>query len=203
MSNKCSVDSCNNDIFCKGYCHKHYKQMYKHGRILERTIYDANEFIIKDDCVEIVLYDKECKEVGRTIIDLEDYDLVKDYKWTLDGSGYAINRVGGIRLHRFVMNASDEFNIDHINGNRLDNRKCNLREVTQQQNCFNLTNRGQGNNKRKGVSYRKDRNKWRAYIVVDNKQISLGSFDTEEEAIEARIEAEIKYFGEYRRKSDW
>jgi hypothetical protein len=177
--------------------------MYKHGRILERTIYDANEFIIKDDCVEIVLYNKECKEVGRTIIDLEDYDLVKDYKWTLGGNGYVINRVGGMLLHRFVMNASDEFNIDHINGNILDNRKCNLREVTQQQNCFNLTNRGQGNNKRKGVSYRKDRNKWRAYIVVDNKQISLGSFDTEEEAIEARIEAEIKYFGEYRRKSDW
>ena len=52
----------------------------------------------------------------------------------------------------------------------------------------------------KGVGFHKQRNKWRARIMVDNKDISLGLYDTIEEAIKARKEAEIKYFGEFRNK---
>ena len=117
-------------------------------------------------------------------------------------SNYIINYMNNIFLHRLVINASDDKYVDHIDGNTMNNRKHNLREVTHQQNNMNKTNKGQGNNKRKGVSYRKDRGKWRAYITVDNKQINLGMYDTEEEAIKVREEAEIKYFGEYRRKED-
>ena len=98
------------------------------------------------------------------------------------------------------MNCTDKYlQVDHINGNPLDNRKANLRLVTNQQNQFNSKNTGSGDNSRKGVSFRKDRNKWRAYITLNGKQIALGSFDTEAEAIEARIQAEEKYYREYRR----
>ena len=200
---RCCVDGCDKEEFCKGYCCKHYKQQYRHNKILERTIYDENDFIFHDDFIEIVLYDKKGEETGRTIIDKDDYDIVKDYKWCYDGHGYAVthkNKNEMIKLHRLIMNNCESEVIDHINGNRLDNRKCNLRKATFQQNSFNIDNNGQGSNNRKGVSYRKDRGKWRAYITVNDKQIVLGSFNTEEEAIKAREEAEIKYFGEYRRK---
>ena len=199
----CCVDGCSKEEFCKGYCSRHYKQQYRYNRTLERTVYDKNEFIFYDDFIEIVLYDKKGEEVGRAIIDKDDYNIVKDYKWSCNSYGYAVahkNRNKMISLHRLIMNDYESEVIDHINGNTFDNRKCNLRKATSQQNSFNINNSGQGNNNRKGVSYRKDRGKWRAYITLNDKQIALGLFNTEEEAIKAREEAEIKYFGEYRRK---
>lgn len=201
MGNVCSVEGCNNNVFCKGYCTKHYKQNYRHGHILDRTIYDKNEFVFHDGCVEMFLYNKNGEVIGSTVFDIEDYNSVKEYKWTLTSHGYVVCRVNNFSLHRFILNTIDDsVYVDHINGDVLDNRKCNLREVTPQQNNFNMTNKGQGDNQRKGVSYRKDRGKWRAYITVNSKQITLGCFNTEEEAIQAREEAEIKYFGDFRRK---
>ena len=148
-----------------------------------------------------MIYNKKGEVIKKAIIDIDDYDLVKQYKWGFSHN-YIINYTNNIYLHRLIINASDDKYVDHIDGNTMNNRKHNLREVTHQQNNMNKTNKGQGNNKRKGVSYRKDKGKWRAYIVLNNKHISLGSFNTEEEAIKAREEAEIKYFGEFRRKED-
>ena len=87
--------------------------------------------------------------------------------------------------------------IDHINRDRLDNRKNNLRIATHQQNTINRSVQSNNISNIPGVSWRKDRNKWRAYIAVNKKQISLGMFKTKEEAIKARKEGEIKYFGEF------
>ena len=97
-----------------------------------------------------------------------------------------------MRLHRFLMNPSDDMVVDHINHNRLDNRKQNLRLCTQGENLRNK--------KVKGVAFDKRRNKWYARIMINRKNLHLGSFDTKEEAIEARKQAEIEYFGEYRYK---
>ena len=196
----CSVEGCNEKHHAHGYCSRHYQQFRKHQEI-KRTIYDKNDYIFHDDYIEMLVYNKKGEVIKKAIIDIDDYDLVKQYKWGLV-SNYIINYMNNIFLHRLVINASDDKYVDHIDGNTMNNRKHNLREVTHQQNNMNKTNKGQGNNKRKGVSYRKDRGKWRAYITVDNKQINLGMYDTEEEAIKVREEAEIKYFGEYRRKED-
>lgn len=75
--------------------------------------------------------------------------------------------------------------IDHINGIKDDNRISNLRSVTQQQNCFNQ--------KSVGVSYRKDRNKYSAYINIGSKRINLGVFITKQEAINAYYNAKEIY----------
>ena len=77
--------------------------------------------------------------------------------------------------------------IDHINGKRDDNRICNLRSVTQQENVWNR------NDKRKGCNFFKSTNKWRARIKLNNKEIHLGFFKTEEEAVIAYNNAKEKY----------
>ena len=197
MSKVCSVEGCNGKHLAKGYCNRHYKQFKKHGHTLERTYRDLNEIIEYDDYAEIVLYDKQGKEIARAIIDLEYVDSVKKYKWSYrKNDGYASNKTTGL-LHRFIMNPSDDMVVDHINGNKLDNRRCNLRICTNQQNSFNhkvLINNESGHS---GIYFRKDTNKWRARIKVGNKDIHLGYFKTLEEAIEARRQAEIEYFGEF------
>ena len=75
--------------------------------------------------------------------------------------------------------------IDHINRINDDNRICNLRSVTRQENQFNRT--------AKGYSWNKHRNKWRARIFLNNKEIYLGLYITEEEARNAYLEAKEKY----------
>lgn len=77
----CELPECN----CRGFqrynkillCAKHYSQMKNHGKILERTIFDKNEIIEDGEIAYIVLYDKKCNEVGRTIIDSKNVDIVK------------------------------------------------------------------------------------------------------------------------------
>lgn len=197
----CCVEGCNGKVVAKGMCDKHYRQMKRHGYIKETTRLSANKFEIKDDIVEIVLYDNDGNECNRAIIDKEDLDKVKGYKW-----GMCHNYVSTlynrkrILLHRFIVDCEDGMMVDHIDGNPLNNTKSNLRIVTPQQNALNKDTKGLKNNKRIGVSYCARECKWRATIQKDYKYIHLGYFDTEEEAIKAREEAEIKYFGEYRRK---
>lgn len=200
---KCSICQstnkvCNSDIGL--LCGKHYLQYQRYGKILKRTRYDPNEIIDCGDYCEIIVYDKNGNEKCRSLIDKEDLKLVQNKKWSVTKDNYILS--GSVKpfiyLHRIVMNASSEY-VDHINGNTLDNRKQNLRIVS---NANNLKNRIKlpSNNTSGiiGVRYRKDRNKWYAEIQYDNHKINLGSYIEKEDAIKARLEAELKYFGKYK-----
>lgn len=195
MSKTCSVENCNGKHYGLGYCNRHYNQFKRHGYILEKTRKDANEIIEYEDYAEMVLYDKYGNEVARTLIDLECVDVVKDYKWRLS-TGYVFHSKLGL-LHRFLMNPSDDTVVDHINRNPLDNRRENLRICTQHENSFNQSIRSDNTSGTTGVSWRKEKNKWYAYIRVNGKKKHLGYFNTKEEAAEARRQAEIEYFGEF------
>jgi hypothetical protein len=81
--------------------------------------------------------------------------------------------------------------IDHINGERSDNRIANLRLATRGENCKNV--------KAAGVRFEADRGKWLARICVDYKQMNLGRFATEQEARAAYAAAKVRYFGEFAR----
>ncbi|MGE5438030.1 MAG: HNH endonuclease [Syntrophothermus sp.] len=126
--------------------------------------------------------------------DIEDYDIIKCFYWRLNDSGYVITSVKrkNLRMHRIVMNYSGELQIDHRNGIRHDNRKDNLRLATNQQNCFNKSV--------KGVYFDKSKQRWCARLVKDNKIMLFKRFKNIEDAINARKDAEIKYFGEFARK---
>jgi len=99
-------------------------------------------------------------------------------------------------VHRLILKAfggNKQKYVDHINGNPSDNRLVNLRWCSHMENMANQKKKKASKNPYKGVSFRKDRNKWRAYIVKNYKQISLGMFDTAEQARDAYNKGALKY----------
>lgn len=96
-----------------------------------------------------------------------------------------------------IMNPIGKLQVDHINGDRLDNRRCNLRVATYQQNSMNQHRTAISSSVYKGVSYRKDTNKFTAYITVNYKKINLGCFRSEQDAALAYDNAARVYFGEF------
>ena len=108
------------------------------------------------------------------IVDDSDYKKLSKFDWWFDGR-YACREIKNkkVYLHRIILNyPSDE--VDHINRNKLDNRKENLRSVTRSVNCLNKN--------AKGVSWHKPYKKWRARICVIGKEKFLGYFKTYNEA---------------------
>jgi hypothetical protein len=189
------VEKFHNEIFL---CIKHYKQMYRHGKILNRTTRDANQVITYDDYSEILLYDKHGNEIGRTKVSNDKIEAVTKHKWHLD-NGYvcSINKGVITLLHRMITNAKTGEVVDHVSHDILDNRNDNLRVCTQQQNSFNTSLKKNNSSGFPGVSFRKDRGKWRSFIMVNRKQIHLGSYLRIEDAIKSRKEAEERYFGDF------
>ena len=180
-------------------CGKHYSQFKNHGKILSRSKYDPNEFTILENEVHIYLYDKNGNKFAEAIVDLEKYDVVTQYKWCLDKAGYVKNSKQKY-LHRIVTNANDNY-VDHINGNKLDNRLKNLRICTNAQNCQNKISLPKNNTSGiLGVRYREDRQKWYAEIQCNGIKKHIGVFNTKEEALKARIKAEKDCFGEFKSK---
>lgn len=155
-----------------------------------------NEIIEYDDHAEIVLYDNHCKEVARALIDLDDIDIARGYKWSLNAGNYAKSKSNNktIYLHRVIMDPPDGMVIDHINHDVLDNRKENLRICTQQKNMENRSVNKNNTSKVTGVSFDKKAKKWSAYIYRNKRKIHLGYYYTKEEAIEARLLAEDELF---------
>ena len=199
---KCKVCG-KNEVKAKGMCEKHYQQYRKYGYCLDnnpRTKQDLNEIIEHEDYAEIVLYDKNCEEVARALIDLDDVDKVKNYRWGLT-KGYVLNK--SIKeLHRFIADCPDDMIVDHINHNKLDNRKENLRICTKSQNAMNVKKRKNNTSGATGVYWDKIRSKWYAQIWINARCTNLGYFGSKEEAIQARKNAEIEYFGEYRNQDE-
>lgn len=156
-----------------------------------------NTYILKDG-----YYSCFTEDGMEFFIDEEDYEKIKNYYWNINPDGYVYNRLNGktLFLHRLIMDAVDEnICIDHIHGKetRNDNRKSNLRKATTQENAMNKPITIRNKSGTPGVFYDKERKKYRASIGYKNKNITIGRFDTKEEAIKARKEAEEKYFGEY------
>lgn len=196
----CSVEGCNNKVHAKGYCSKHYMQVRRYGYVLERTKYDSNKIILHDKYAEIVMYNKDCEEIARATVDIEDVDKVKNYKWCLS-HGYAMHS-GKFFLHRLIMNCPDDMVIDHINHDPLDNRKENLRICTQQQNMMNRRTQSNNTSGITGVNWDKSKNKWRVQIALNKIHYTVGYYENIDEAIQERKQAEADLFGEYRNNDE-
>ena len=131
--------------------------------------------------------------------DLEDYELIKEHRWNMR-NGYIVADIDGtkVSLHRLVMGVTDsDLKVDHIQHNKTDNRKSQLRIVDNSQNSMNRRRAINNTSGITGVRFNTQNNKWQAYIGIDGELIHLGYFDDASRAIDVRNKAEEKYFGEY------
>lgn len=139
------------------------------------------------------------------LVDDNDYDIISKYSWYLSGD-YAItnmkfnNKKIKVGMHRFIMNCTNNMEVDHIDHNSLNNQKSNLRIVTKSQNAMNKKpyKKQRGcSSKFKGVSWTKANKKWLSHIGLNNKQIHLGYFKNEIDAAKAYNKRAIELHGEY------
>lgn len=140
---------------------------------------------------EIALYGKD-GIVGYTTVDSDDYEKVNKFRWNLDKGNYAVNSKIG-RLHRFIMGANKEdLPVDHINCDKLNNTKANLRFATNSQNSQNKTKIQNTTSKFIGVSSSKD--KWRTNIRINRIKTSF-TFDIEDHAAFWYDILAVKHYG--------
>lgn len=130
--------------------------------------------------------------------DLEDYDKIKGYCWRMSHGYLEANGSNheNIRMHRLITDFKYEF-VDHKNRKKYDNRKNNLRPATKSENSRNQSKKKNNTTGFIGIAWRKRDKVWSANIRINGKQKWLGQFQTKEEAIKARLEAEFKYYKEF------
>jgi hypothetical protein len=118
---------------------------------------------------------------------------------TVGTNGYCYVNIKGTKtmLQRFIMDAPEDVYVDHINHDRLDNRRENLRFATASQNTANRDLGGRGKSGYRGVHWSKQRRKWRADIHVAGRQIYLGLFEDAEAAARAYDWAAVDHYGEF------
>lgn len=145
------------------------------------------------------------KNGEEALVDDEDYEELNKYRWFCS-NGYVVRgrysretkKTSSVRIHRVIMNPPDYMDVDHINHNKLDNRKENLRVCTASGNQMNrdkfLTRNTSGY---KGVSWSKDHRKWDARIKKDGKNYWLGLFVDVKEAHKAYQQKAKELFGEF------
>jgi hypothetical protein len=158
---------------------------------------------------EIVVNSKKFGKLT-ILVDDEDYEKAMKYKWsaTYDGCNYYFIHklydsnwkcIGYKKLHRYLLDVSDpKIEVDHINGNTLDNRRSsNLRICVHKNNGKNRSRSKNNTSGYKGVIWRKDNKKWRASITSNGKKYSLGNFIDKKDAARAYNEAAKQLHGEY------
>lgn len=159
------------------------------------TFHDRNEYRVEGNTVYVTM---SGSKKGTMICDLDDWERLKDFVWNCSCGGYAStdNRKGLLKykeFHRNVIEQVDGMFCDHINRNRLDNRKCNLRIVTPHQNTLNQSKLKNNKTGHLGITQRENC-KYQARITLNGKTYNLGTYKTIEEAIEARRIGEEKLF---------
>ena len=149
---------------------------------------------------EILLKTKQ-----KTLVDNQDYELLSKFKWGFHSKGY-VRRGSGkgivILMHRQILNAKKGEEVDHKNGNKLDNRRINLRLCSRSQNRANISKFKKTDSKKefKGTVYKSDGKRikrWIAQITIGRKTIRTKAYLVERDAAKKYNEMANKYFGEF------
>lgn len=145
--------------------------------------------------------------VRYALVDVEDFERLNQYKWHCTRLGYACRQVPRsqrkgnertILMHKELCPVPEGMVVDHINRNRLDNRKANLRPATKRQNAWNGPFRKRAGDPRfGGIKWDKDLRKWRVRLDVNGRPESFGCYDDQAEAARVYDRAAKQYRGEF------
>jgi hypothetical protein len=164
--------------------------------------------VVEQNLDYLVFVAKDTKGVSREIlVDHVDGELFRSHTWHVTSKGYVATNVkrNGVnwyegwatgKLHRMILKAPKGKVVDHINHNKLDNRRTNIRICTPQENARHCKKTTPTKSGLKGV-YDNRHGKWAAAIRVDDKLLHLGTFSTKEDAARTYDAAARKYFGEF------
>jgi len=142
------------------------------------------------------------------VIDAVDVPLVYGFNWAAmvkpravyaTRKDYSGQKQRTVYLHRTIMGEPEGFEVDHHDGDGLNNMRSNLRTATKQQNMHNQRLSSRNNSGFKGVNWRKSKGKWRAAIALNGKSRHLGYFATPELAHAAYCEASARLHGDFSR----
>lgn len=135
------------------------------------------------------------------LVDDEDFEQINRFSWYV-GNGYARSgsRENMLHMHRLIMKPSNDKVVDHIDGDRLNNKRSNLRICTQKENLKNRKKQKDSGNTYKGVKYKKG--KYECSIIVENKFIFIGIFEDEIHAVNAYNYYSEIYFGNFSKPND-
>lgn len=136
------------------------------------------------------------------LVDDADYANLSEYNWRCTGNGYA-QRTGprprreSVLMHREIVDAPAGTEVDHVNHNRLDNRRCNLRLCTAAENRRNATKSKNNTSGYRGVSYHIRTGRWVAQIKVSYRNNHIGSYASAKEAAQAYDAKARELFGDF------
>lgn len=138
------------------------------------------------------------------LVDDGDYEFINHYKWSYN-AGYAIRgvynkltkKIGRVSMHRLIIGAKKGQEVDHKDGDKLNNQRSNLRIATRAQNVMNTGLISSNTSGFKGTYFKKKTNRWFSCIRIGGKLIHLGYFDNKIKAANAYNKAARKYFGEF------
>lgn len=194
----CDIEGCERRHEARGWCSLHYKRWRRLGDPEGKA--QRQEVLVPsgpDDALRIEL------EPGvYTLVDREDAERLDGKKPYLGSNGYAYltfwadGAARATTLHGWLMGIEPGKHIDHLDGDKLNNRRANLKHVSPQQNQVNRKRLNRNNTSGvRGVT-KSRRGNWLAQITVNRKNHRLGEFKSIAEAAEARRLAEIKFYGE-------
>ena len=164
-------------------------------------VFDRREIEVCADHAKVPLHGQKGVFYGYAYVDIADLNLISQIAWTLDPRGYVVGRPAGrkssVTMHRWIVFGGKKGSgVDHRDGDKLNNRRGNLRKATQSQNSKNTLLAKNNTSGFKGVS-KAAGGRWRARITVERKEIRLGVFDTKADAAAAYDAAALQLHGEF------
>ena len=164
----------------------------------QRNKYTRNRYEFDRECVVGYVYNRQNIEVGFFMVDADDFEKINKFKWCKNKNGYLVTwKDSKIQyLHHLITgHASNKFSVvDHINRDKADNRKRNLRVVSRSLNSMN-SNQVQGVSSYRGVYYDKSRERFVARLMRHGKLVIFRRFKTEKEAAQAYLSAREEVYG--------
>jgi len=188
-------------------CSKHNNQYRRYKKFMDknkRCIFDPNEITIYEDYALIDLYDKYGNVIAQATIDVEDVQKAKLHKWRVAKKRNKLYVTTGnqdsiiLYYARYILDYTDKEEVDHIDGDSLNNRKSNLRIIDRASNCLNMQLKITNVTGIRGISYDKRYEKFTIDFTIKKQRIYFKPLKIFEEAVYLRYLCEINFYKEFR-----